>query len=293
MNEKKFKGTGIALVTPFFENGNVDFASLEKLVTHVSQHVDYLVALGTTAETPTLNKEEKLQVFECIANANNGKLPLVVGIGGNNTAEVIDNIKHFPLEKADAILCVSPYYNKPSQEGIYQHFKAIAESTEKEIILYNVPGRTGSNMLPQTTLRLAAGFKNIIAIKEACGIITQCMELAKNAPKDFTLLSGDDNLILPQMSCGFDGVISVAANCFTKDFTAIVNFCLAENYSEAKNIHYKLLDGIDLLFADGNPPGVKFVLSQMNLGGNYFRLPVVPVSEKTAQALKEFLSTLN
>ncbi len=293
MNEKKFKGTGVALVTPFLANGEVDFSSLEKLVTHVSQHVNYLVALGTTAETPTLNKEEKLQVFECIANANNGKLPLVVGIGGNNTAEVINNIKQFPLEKADAILCVSPYYNKPSQEGIYQHFKAIAESTEKEIILYNVPGRTGSNMLPQTTLRLATGFKNIIAIKEASGIMTQCMELAKILPHDFTLLSGDDNLILPQMSCGFDGVISVAANCFTKDFTSIVNLCRIGNYSEAKNIHYKLLDGIDLLFADGNPPGVKFVLSEMQLSGNYFRLPVVPVSEKTAQALREFLKTLN
>lgn len=290
---QQLKGTGVALVTPFQKNGAIDFPALEKLVNHVIKGgVDFLVALGTTAETPTLSSSEKKEILAAIIKNNNGRVPVVCGIGGNNTEEVLHQLKDFDLSKVDAILSVAPYYNKPSQEGLYQHFKKIAGATQKPIILYNVPGRTGSNILPATVLRLAADCSNIVSIKEASGNIVQCMELLQNKPDGFAVLSGDDNLVLAQMALGMEGVISVAANCFTKDFTAMINLAMVGKFDKARKLHYKLLTGIDLLFVDGNPPGVKSVLSKMGMMGNVFRLPVVPVSDATSKKIDKFLETL-
>jgi 4-hydroxy-tetrahydrodipicolinate synthase len=291
MSEKIFRGTGVALVTPFTANKEIDFTALEKLINHVIENgVDFLVALGTTAETPTLSKDEKIKLVHFIAEKNNKRVPLVCGLGGNNTEEVIKDFALYPMDKIDAILSVSPYYNKPSQEGIYQHFKAIDAASPVPIILYNVPGRTGSNMLASTSIRIAQNCKKVIAIKEAAGNMVQSMELAKGLPQGFTLLSGDDDLVMPQIACGFDGVISVAANCFTKDFCSMVNLSLEYKFSEARAIHYKLLEGIDLLFVEGNPAGVKCVLYEMNIVANECRLPVVPVSATTHQKIKDFLT---
>ena len=293
MSGKKFKGTGVALVTPFKKDKSIDFDALDKLVNHVIENgVNYLVALGTTAETPTLSKEEKIDVLNFIIKVNNNRLPLVCGIGGNNTQEVIELLKKYPLEHVDAILSVSPYYNKPTQAGIIAHFKEISKHSPIPIILYNVPGRTGSNMLASTTLTLAKECKNIIAIKEACGNMAQSMELVQNLPEDFTLLSGDDDLAIAQIAIGFDGVISVAANCFTKDFSTMISESLKHNFVAAKKLHYKLLNGISLLFTEGNPPGVKAVLNKMDICENEFRLPVVPVSDDTSNKIDLFLKTL-
>jgi len=293
MSAKKFKGTGVALVTPFKKDKSIDFDALEKLVNHVIENgVNYLVALGTTAETPTLSKEEKIDVLNFIIKINNNRLPLVCGIGGNNTQEVIELLKKYPLEHVDAILSVSPYYNKPTQAGIIAHFKEISKHSPIPIILYNVPGRTGSNMLASTTLTLAKECKNIIAIKEACGNMAQSMELVQNLPEDFTILSGDDDLAVAQIAIGFDGVISVAANCFTKDFSIMISESLKYNFVVAKKIHYKLLNGISLLFTEGNPPGVKAVLHKMDICENECRLPVVPVSDDTSMKIDLFLKTL-
>jgi 4-hydroxy-tetrahydrodipicolinate synthase len=293
MSGKKFKGTGVALVTPFKKDKSIDFDALDKLVNHVIENgVNYLVALGTTAETPTLSKEEKIDVLNFIIKVNNNRLPLVCGIGGNNTQEVIELLKKYPLEHVDAILSVSPYYNKPTQAGIIAHFKEVSKHSPIPIILYNVPGRTGSNMLASTTLTLAKECKNIIAIKEACGNMAQSMELVQNLPEDFTLLSGDDDLAIAQIAIGFDGVISVAANCFTKDFSTMISESLKHNFVAAKKLHYKLLNGISLLFTEGNPPGVKAVLNKMDICENEFRLPVVPVSDDTSNKIDLFLKTL-
>jgi 4-hydroxy-tetrahydrodipicolinate synthase len=289
----QFRGTGVALVTPFNSDGSVDFNSLEKVVNHVINNgVNYLVVLGTTAETPTLSAEEKKKVLAFIIEKCNGRVPVVCGIGGNNTAEIIHHLEEYDLSKVAAILSVAPYYNKPTQEGLYQHFKAIAGATNKPIILYNVPGRTSSNILPATALRLANEFKHIIAIKEASGNLAQCMELVESKPEHFSILSGDDDLVLAQIAIGFDGVISVAANCFTKDFTGMVNYALDNNYAEARKLHYKLLDGIRLLFVEGNPAGVKCVLSEMKICANNLRLPIVPVSDATKQKIQQFLKGL-
>lgn len=294
MSDQKFKGTGVALVTPFNADESVDFPSLEKLVNHtIEQGVDFLVALGTTAETPTLNLIEKISILEYVAQINNKRVPLVCGLGGNNTAAVLTDLEEYPLDKVDAILCVVPYYNKPSAEGIYQHFKAVAEKTDKDIILYNVPGRTGSNMDVDTVVRLAHDFENIVAIKEAAGNMSQSMQLVKKLPSSFSILSGDDDLVMTQIAAGFSGVISVAANCWTKDFSDMLNAALKDDdYVTARKLHYKLLDGIGLLFTEGNPPGVKFVLSEMGICQNTFRLPVVSVSDITKQKIKEYLSKL-
>ncbi len=287
----QFRGTGVALVTPFKNDGSIDFPALEKLVNHVIDNgVNYLVALGTTAETPTLTKEEKLQVLNFIIEKCNGRVQVVCGIGGNNTAEVINQIKTYPLDKIDGILTVVPYYNKPTQEGLYQHFKAIAESTDKHLILYNVPGRTVTNMLPATTLRLANEFKNIVAVKEASGNMSQCMDLVHGKPEHFTILSGDDDLAFPQIALGMEGVISVAANCYTKDFTDMVNIALNGDFDTARILHYKLLEGIRLLFADGNPAGVKYVLSKMDICQNNLRLPLVAATEVTQSQIDQYLS---
>lgn len=288
-----FRGTGVALVTPFYSHGAIDFNSLQKMVDHVIEGgVNYIVALGTTAETPTLSTAEKQEVLEAIIAHNKGRVPVVCGVGGNNTAEVLDQLKAADMPGVSGILSVTPYYNKPTQEGLYQHFKAVANATSKPIILYNVPGRTGVNMLPATTLRLANEFPHVVAVKEACGVLSQCMELVQGRPDHFAVLSGDDDLVVPQIAIGMDGVISVAANCFTKDFTTMVYSALAGDFDKARHMHYKLIDGIRLLFVEGNPPGVKAVLGEMGLCGNYFRLPVVQVSEPTENKIKTFLDTL-
>ncbi len=276
-----FRGTGVALVTPFQIDGAIDFPALEKLIDHVIKNgVNYLVALGTTAETPTLTSKEKKEVLAYIIEKCNERVPVVCGIGGNNTAEVLELLKEYDLSKVSGILSVAPYYNKPSQEGIYQHFKAIATATDKPIILYNVPGRTVTNILPATALRLASEFRNIVAIKEASGIFSQCMDLVNGRPEHFAVLSGDDDLVVPQIAIGFEGVISVVANCFTKEFTDMVNESLAGNFDAARKLHYSLLNNIRLLFAEGNPTGVKYVLSKMAICENVLRLPLVPASEE-------------
>jgi 4-hydroxy-tetrahydrodipicolinate synthase len=293
MSANQFRGTGVALVTPFKSNKTVDFNALEKLVdTVIDGGVDYLVALGTTAETPTLSHEEKVDILHHIIERNNHRVPVVCGLGGNNTYEVTKQFELYPMEKIDAILSVSPYYNKPSQSGIIAHYKEINKQSPVPIILYNVPGRTGSNILPATTLLLANECEHIIGIKEASGNMVQCMELVKNRPTHFTLLSGDDNLAMAQIACGFDGVISVAANCFSKEFCQLIQSSLKHDFTHAQQLQYKLLEGLDLLFAEGNPSGVKCGLSELGICANELRLPMMPVSDTTRQAIQTFLTTL-
>jgi 4-hydroxy-tetrahydrodipicolinate synthase len=287
------RGTGVALVTPFRQDMSVDNEALQRLINFVIEGgVQYVVSLGTTGETATLSKEEKREVFEATHAAVAGRVPIVVGIGGNNTQEVLKDLATYPLDKAVAILSASPYYNKPSQEGIYQHYKAMAQATDKPIILYNVPGRTASNITAETTLRLANDFKNIAGTKEASGYMVQCMHILKDKPDHFFVTSGDDHLAMPLIACGMDGVISVAANSFPKDFTSMVNAALAGDYNQAKTWHYKLLKGYDLLFAENNPAGVKAFLSEMGIIENYLRLPLVPLSQTWMEQVKEYIPTL-
>ncbi|NBX26950.1 MAG: 4-hydroxy-tetrahydrodipicolinate synthase [Chitinophagia bacterium] len=289
----KFQGTGVALVTPFTKDGAIDYPALAKLVEHVIENkVDFLVALGTTAETPTLSTEEKQAVLRFIIQQNNKRVPLVCGAGGNNTAAVIQQLQTWDWNGVDGLLSVVPYYNKPTQEGIYQHFKAIASATPLPIILYNVPGRTVTNMLPATTLRLAQEFKHIVAVKEASGNMAQCMELVQGAAADFAVLSGDDDLVLPQMAIGMHGVISVAANCFTKDFSQLVHLARQGQFEAAKGLHYRLLKGINLLFAEGNPAGVKCVLQEMGMMQDTLRLPLVNVSPATQNQIQDYLKSI-
>lgn len=282
-----FEGTGVALVTPFTKENAVDFEALGKIIDSVIDGgVDYLVALGTTAETPTLTKEEKLQVLDFIIVHNNKRVPVVVGIGDYNTQGLLDALAEYPMGHLSGILSVVPYYNKPSQEGIYQHFKTLAQATDKPIILYNVPGRTVTNILPETVIRLAREFKNIVAIKEASGNLAQCMELVAGVPEGFTVLSGDDNLILAQAAVGMKGVISVAANSYPKEFCAMVKHALNNEMDAARKLHYGLLNRINLLFAEGNPCGVKYALSLQGLCENVLRLPLVPASETLQEKIK-------
>ena len=287
----QLSGVGVALITPFKADFSVDYEALDRLLEYViNGRVNYLVSLGTTGESATLSKQEKLQVLEHTIERVNGRIPVVVGIGGNDTADVIENLKTWPIEKAAAVLSVSPYYNKPSQEGIYRHYAAIAQSTDKDIILYNVPGRTSSNITAATTIRLANDFKNIIGTKEASGNMEQCLHLCKSRPDGFLLLSGDDHITLPLIACGFDGVISVAANCFAADFTRLVHYALEGNFKEANHFLHKLLDGIDLLFAENNPAGVKAFLAEMGLIENVLRLPLVPLSAHIQEKVKAFVN---
>ncbi len=284
------KGTGVAMVTPFKKNMEVDYDALDKLIKFIIKGgVEYVVSLGTTGETPTLSKEEKLQVLEYTYQQVNGRVPVVVGIGGNNTQELIKDLEKFPLEKATAVLSASPYYNKPSQEGLFEHYKALASASPKPILLYNVPGRTGRNINASTTLRLANEVKNIAGIKEASGDLGQCMQISKDKPSDFLVVSGDDNLVLPQMACGMDGVISVAANCFPKDFSEMVRLCLKGDYAAARSLHYKMLEGYDLLFAENNPAGVKAFLTELGVIENNLRLPVTPLSAALHEKVKQYL----
>lgn len=281
-----FLGTGVALITPFDAHNQVDFGALDRIVDHViSGGVNYIVALGTTGETPTMSHTEKLAVLRAIVRKTDGRVPVVCGAGGNDTAEVLQWIREVENEGVAGLLSVVPYYNKPSQEGLYRHFSAIAQSTKLPIILYNVPGRTVTNMIPETSLRLARAFSNIVAIKEASGSLPQCMELVAGAPEHFAVLSGDDDLVLAQIAVGMQGVISVAANCYTRDFSDMVRAALTEDFPKARKLHYKLLPGIRLLFAEGNPTGVKAVMHQLGLCENILRLPLVEASGDLYQKL--------
>jgi 4-hydroxy-tetrahydrodipicolinate synthase len=286
--KQNFSGTGVAIITPFRKDGSVDFKALEKLVEHlVKGKVEYIVALGTTGESATLSKEEKYAVTEHILDVVEDRLPVVVGIGGNNTAEVIHCIEQHDLSRIAGILSVSPYYNRPTQEGIYQHYKAIVDAAPLPIILYNVPSRTGSNISAETTLRLANEFENIVGVKEASGNFGQIMRIIKYKPKDFFVISGDDLVTLPLIASGADGVISVVANAFPKDFSEMTRLALKGNFAEARKLHYKLTDITDLLFADGNPGGVKAALEIMGICTNNLRLPLVPVNKRIYGMIQE------
>jgi 4-hydroxy-tetrahydrodipicolinate synthase len=286
----QLSGTGVALITPFKQNFQVDFDALGKVIDFVIDGgVNYLITLGTTGETPTISKQEKFDIIHYTNEKVNGRVPVIVGIGGNNTAELINDLQSYPLDKATAVLSASPYYSKPSQEGLFQHYKALAEASPKPILLYNVPGRTGRNLAASTTIRLAHEVPNIAGIKEATDDMNQCMQILRDRPEDFLVVSGDDALILPQIACGMDGVISVAANAFPKDFSEMIRFCLAGDFAAARKIHYKLLEAYDLLFVENNPAGVKGFLYEQGLIQNVLRLPVVPLSKGVQEKVRNFL----
>ena len=288
---KSFIGTGVALITPFKKDLSVDVEALKSIVKYnIDGGVEYLVVLGTTAETATLTKEEQALVKQTIIDANNGKLPLVLGVGGNNTAEVVSQLNTDNLKGFDAILSVSPYYNKPTQEGIYQHFKMIAENSPLPIIIYYVPGRTASNMLPSTVVRLATDFKNIIGIKEAAGDMVQAMELIRSTPSDFLVISGDDIITLPMVLAGGAGVISVIGETFPKEFSEMVRLGLKRDVDAAYKIHYKLTDAINMIFEQGNPGGVIEVFKHLGLCENYVRLPLVNVNDDLSNRLANFVN---
>src|SRR6478736_871174 len=272
-------GTGVALITPFAKDFSVDYEALGSVIDFViSGGVNYVVTLGTTGETPTLSKEEKIRIIEFTYEKVNDRVPVVVGIGGNSTAEVVEDFKKFPLDRATAILSASPYYNKPSQEGIFQHYKAIAEASSKPVLLYTVPGRTGRNMTSATTLMLAKEVPNILGIKEASGDMIQCMEILRDAPSEFLVVSGDDMLALPQIACGMKGIISVAANAYPKEFSQMIRLCLKNDFAKAKSINDKLIEAYELMFTENNPAGVKAFMTKMGLIQNNLRLPLVPLS---------------
>lgn len=286
------RGTGVAIVTPFNDDLSIDFPSLTKVVEHIIKgKVEYVVVLGTTGETVNLSKDEKRQIVQHVVKLVDKRIPIVLGMGGNNTQDILKSCKDPEnFEGIDAVLSVSPYYSKPNQEGIYQHYKAIAEACPLPVILYNVPGRTAGNVSAETTLRLAHEYPNIIGMKEASGDFTQCLKIIKDKPENFLLISGDDLLALPLIACGADGVISVIANAFPKDFSELVRLSLDGNVKEAQKLQYKLSEIIEHLFADGNPAGIKAVLELMNLIKSNLRLPLVNVNVNTHKALQELVS---
>ena len=287
------KGTGVAIVTPFTDADTIDYDALGNLIDFlITNGVNYIVTQGTTGETPTLDKQEKLDLLLYTFEKVNNRVPVVVGIGGNSTKEVCNMLQTFPLEKATAILSASPYYNKPSQEGIFQHYKHIAAAAPKPVILYNVPGRTGRNMEPATTIKLANEVPNIAGIKEAANSIPQCMQLLRDRPSDFLVVSGDDDLVLSELAGGMDGVISVAANCFPKQFSSMVSAGLAGDFATANKLNFPLMEAYNLLFAENNPAGVKAFLFEMGLIKNNLRLPIVPVSQALQQKIKAYLQAL-
>jgi 4-hydroxy-tetrahydrodipicolinate synthase len=291
---KKFTGTGVALITPFKKDLSVDHKSLENIVEYnINNGTDYLVISGTTGESVTITSSEKKDIINTISNANRGRLPLVLGIGGNNTIEVIEEIKNTDLSNIDAILSVSPYYSKPTQEGIYQHFKAISNASPVPIILYNVPGRTSKNMLPETTLRLARDFENIIAVKEAGNDVHQYLQLLKNKPKDFLVISGDDDLALGVVLAGGAGVISVLGQAIPKEFTSMINLGLQGKAKESYAIHYKLMQLIGLIFSENNPAGIKAVLEALNMCSATVRLPLVEATIELKQNISEAIKYLS
>jgi 4-hydroxy-tetrahydrodipicolinate synthase len=288
---KKFTGTGIAIVTPFHADGAIDWDSYKNLIEFwIKGKVEYLVVLGTTGESATVHGEEKQQVFSFVSEAVAGRLPLIAGIGGNDTQEVIEGFKKFILKGYDAILCVGPYYNKPNQEGLFQHYKALNEATPLPIMMYNVPSRTGQNITADTQLRIARECKNIFATKEASGNFEQINQIIKYKPVDFMVISGDDPITLPMIAAGADGLVSVVANAYPKDYSEMVRLCLAGKFTEAQKLHYKYTDIIASMFAEGSPGGVKAYLTEMGLCQNTFRLPVWKVSEKLHAKIKELMN---
>lgn len=289
----QFKGVGVALVTPFTREGAVDETALRKLVDHqVDNGTDFLVVQGTTGETATLTKEEKDQVLEIVIDHNNGRLPIVLGIADNNTAALVEEIKAFNNDKVDGYLSASPHYNKPSQKGIIAHFKAIAEVSTKPIILYNVPGRTGSNMTAETTLELAK-VENIVAVKEASGDVDQVMQILKNAPADFAVLSGEDALTMPFTAMGGNGVISVVANALPNKFSKMMKATLEGDLVNAQKIHFQLLDITNAFFAEGNPSGIKYCLELLEIGTDTVRLPLTTISTTLKEKIKSQLSEID
>ena len=294
MADINLKGMGVALITPFKEDESVDYEALGRLVDYQVQNgTDYLVVLGTTAETPTLTEEEKRNIIDLVVSHVRGRIPIVLGVGGNCTRNVVEQLKHGDFTGIDAILSVVPYYNKPSQEGIYQHYKAIANATKLPIILYNVPGRTGVNMTAETTLRIAREFENVVAVKEASGNITQMDDIIKNKPDRFNVISGDDGITFPLVTLGAIGVISVIGNAFPREFSRMVRLALAGDYDSARTIHHSFTELFSLLFVDGNPAGAKRMLSMMGFIENKLRLPLVPTRIVTYEKIREVLRQLS
>jgi len=283
---KKFHGTGVAVVTPFKADGSVDFDGLKSLINYlIDGKVEYLVSLGTTGEASTLSKDEKKKIWAFTAEVNDGRLPLVAGIGGNDTAAITESIKAFEANGYSAILSASPYYNKPTQEGIYQHYKAISESSTLPVLLYNVPGRTGSNVSPETTCRLAHDFKNIIGTKEASGSFDQFNQIMRDKPEEFMLISGDDPVALPMISLGAVGVISVVGNALPQPLSDMIRLCLSGEYNKALPLHLSLIEFTRLIFAEGNPAGVKAALKHFGILEDHLRLPLVPISAALRQTI--------
>lgn len=293
MKQNIFRGLGIALITPFTESGAVDYPALENLVKYQLENgADFLCILATTGETPCLSKEERTKIQHTIVELVKGRIPIVVGCGGNNTAAVVEELQTGDFKGIDGILSVCPYYNKPSQEGLYQHFKAIANATKLPVILYNVPGRTGINMKAETTVRLATDCENIVAIKEASGNLEQVDEILKNMPEGFAVISGDDALTYPMVACGAEGVISVIGNALPKEFSRMIRLERRGEFEAAVKIHHKFTDLYSLLFVDGNPAGVKALLHEMGFINNVLRLPLVPTRVATVQKMSQILKDL-
>lgn len=291
---KKFEGVGIAIVTPFNEDLTIDYQSLIKIVNYnIDNGMDYIVISGTTGESVTISSEEKKQIIQTIKQANNNRVPLVLGIGGNNTNQVLEEIKSTDFSGIDAILSVSPYYSKPTQEGVYQHYKAVSNVSPVPIIMYNVPGRTASNMLPQTTLRLAQDFDNIIAVKEAGNNMSQYLWLLKDKPSDFMIISGDDDLALPVTLAGGSGVISVIGQAFPKDFTKMIHLGLERKADQAYKLHFNLMEITSLIFSENNPSGIKAVLQIMNLCKDKVRLPLVEATDGLKSKIQSFIAQYN
>ena len=294
MSATRFNGTGVAIITPFDQNNRVDYPALERVVEHcIKGKVNYIVVLGTTGESVTLTHREKIEVINTVVKTTSKRVPIVVGIGGNNTQDVIDGIKIVNFQGIDGILSVVPYYNKPNQKGLYEHYKAISQVSPLPVILYNVPGRTGINMTSETTISLAHDFKNLVAIKEASGNMQQIMEILRDKPDGFDVISGDDALTFPMLILGATGVISVVANAFPLDFSTLVDEALSGNHPLARKIHYAYLEVIGALFTEGNPAGVKAIMHQQKLIENVVRLPLTPVSEKHYQKLAEIVQRIN
>ncbi|MFT3753504.1 MAG: 4-hydroxy-tetrahydrodipicolinate synthase [Paludibacter sp.] len=294
MINNKLTGMGVALITPFKSDESIDFDALARLVEHqIKNGTDYLVVCGTTAETPTLTEKEKEEVTRFVLQCNAGRLPIVLGVGGNNTKAVVEKLQTYDFTGIDAILSVTPYYNKPSQEGLYQHYAAIAKASPVPVVLYNVPGRTGVNMTAETTLRLAKEFSNICAVKEASGNFTQIDDIIKNKPADFMVISGDDGITFPLITLGAVGVISVIGNAFPKEFSRMARLALEGDYASARKIHHSFTELIELLFVEGNPAGVKSMLAVMGMVENKLRLPLVPNTIKTYEKIRVVLNELN
>ncbi|MDO1511255.1 4-hydroxy-tetrahydrodipicolinate synthase [Maribacter confluentis] len=290
---KELQGAGVALITPFKEDGTVDVVALKQVVAYnIERHIDYLVVLGTTAESVTLTKAEKQLVMNTVEEANAGRLPLVLGVGGNNTMGLIEELKTLDLTGYIAILSVSPYYNRPTQEGIYQHFKVISNASPLPIILYNVPGRTGSNMLPDTVVRLAKNFDNIVAVKEACGNMIQIQELIAKRPKGFLVLSGDDITALPTIVAGGEGVISVIGQGLPLEFSSMVHEAMNGHVEEAYVLHYKMQEGMQLIFEEGNPAGVKVMIEYLGLAKPYVRLPLIRATDALKHRIVSFMESI-